>query len=237
MVIGSIISVIFLGGLSRHPITQATGSVQSAATAIGASWLYRFDPNTHTFVTITLPVNAIPMEMAITGTSPTHVWFSEYGRQQIGHLVYTDTFTSQLVEHPITSTTSPQPFQVTLAGNNLWFTERGANRVGRLNTLTGQLDEFYDHGLSPNANLADIQIAPNGRVWIGAPGSQRLVALDVTAPHSYTFTEYHPISFVIAPVSLGIADNTTILMAMSESITRSLVEYYSSIYVVPFDVT
>jgi streptogramin lyase len=90
---------------------------------------------------------------------------------------------------PITSTVKSGPYRITVAGNDVWFTERNANRVGRLNATTGQLDEFYGHGLSLNAGLTDIKVAPNRTVWIGGQTAQRLIRLTVNSP-SVLLTEY-----------------------------------------------
>jgi streptogramin lyase len=181
--------------------------------ATGSSFIYRFDPVAQTFMTIPLPIGSIPMHAVVTGTAPTHVWLTEHGRNQIGHLVFTNTNSFAWTEYPVTSTTNSGPYRIAISGNSVWFTERGANRIGRLNTSTGVIDEFYGNGLSPDGNLADIKVAPNGRVWIAAPGSKRVVQLVVTSTLAYAFREYtdtlRPTN-ILVPEYLAVASNDLI---------------------------
>jgi streptogramin lyase len=97
-------------------------------------------------------------------------------------------------------------------GNHVWFTERGANRIGRLDITTDHIDEFYDHGLSPNAGLADIKVAPDGRVWTTGQWSNRLVALTITSTTDYAFREYTH-TFLISPFGLAIRSSDDIWVA------------------------
>ena len=188
--------------------------------ATGASYLFRFDANAQTFVTIPLPTGSTPIGVAVTGTQPTHVWLTEMGRNQIGHVIYTDTNDYQLIEYPVTSTSSSAPFRLTIDGSEVWFTERGANRIGRLDAATGQIDEFYGHGLSPNSGLSDIKVAPNGWVWIGGQWSKRLVRLIVTSTLVYAFTEYTDTArptFLVAPYSLAIENDDSIWFTVPDA--------------------
>jgi streptogramin lyase len=137
----------------------------------------------------------------VTGTSPVNVWITAYGRHRIGHLVYTDAQHAIYTEHPITSVSPSGPFQITIDGNSVWFTERTANRVGRLNTQSGQVDEFYGNGLPANAGLADIKVAPNGWVWVTGSWANRLIRLVVTS--TYAFSAYsHPL--LVGPFGLAV---------------------------------
>ncbi|HJW27699.1 MAG TPA: hypothetical protein VJ508_00440, partial [Saprospiraceae bacterium] len=118
------------------------------------------------------------------------------------------------VEYPVTSTKDSRPYRLTIDSNYVWFTERGADRIGRLNALTHQIDEFYDHGLSSNAGLADIKIAPDGRVWATAQWSNRLVQLTITSIVDYAFSEYTD-PLLISPFGLAIESNDAIWVASS----------------------
>jgi streptogramin lyase len=175
----------------------------------GASFLFRFDATSQTFLTIPLPSGSNPVGVAVTGTNPTHVWVAEYGLNQIGHLVFTDTSDYELIEYAITSTTNSGPYRVTIDRNYVWFTERGVNRVGRLNAATGYLDEFYGQGLSPNAGLADIQIAPDGAIWLAGQQANQLIRLTVDSPSSYSFQPFTN-SLLIGPFDLAIEDADSI---------------------------
>jgi streptogramin lyase len=183
-------------------------------TSLSESYLYRFDAIAQTFVTIPLAAGSQPIGLAMTGTLPTHVWFTEYGRNRIGHIVYTGTADYELIEYPITSTGDSGPYRLTIDGSDIWFTERHANRVGRLNATTGVIDEFYGHGLSPNSGLSDIKVGWSW-IWIGSEWSKRLVRLTVTSAQLYTFTEIIDTrpspTFTVAPHSLAVDDANNLI--------------------------
>jgi streptogramin lyase len=124
-------------------------------------------------------------------------------------LIYTDTNHISFIEYPVTSTVNSQPFRLTLNGNYVWFTERGANRVGRLDATSGQIDEFYGQGLSANSGLADIKVAPNGWVWIAGQWSNRLIQLVVTSPATYAFSQYSNFA-VVGPLGISIESENAI---------------------------
>ena len=177
-----------------------------------SSFVFRFDSGTQTFFTATLPVGSLPNSVVVSGTHPTHVWIAESGRDRLGHLVYTNTDDFAWVEYPVTSTNDSAPFRMTMDGNDVWFTERGANRIGRLEATTHHIDEFYGHGLSSNAGLADIKVAPDGQVWATEQWSNRLLQLTITSTADYAFREYTH-TFLISPFGLAIGSNGDIWIA------------------------
>ena len=195
------IAAISLGallvGLQRDG--RALAERNSGALSMPApqsSFLYRFDSDSQTFLTLTLPTGSTPYGVAVTGANPTHVWVPEYGVNQIGHLIYTDTDDYKWITYSVASTANSGPFRIAVNGNDVWFTERGANRVGRLDATTGQITEFYGHGLSPNSGLADIRVAPIGWVWVAAQSSNHLTRLVVTSTTDYDFREYSHASMI-----------------------------------------
>jgi len=177
--------------------------VEPAGLTPQSSFLFRFDPTSQTFYTYPLPMGSMPYGVAVTGTNPTHVWVAEYGRDRIGHLIYTNTNNVEWIEYPVTSTANSGPFRLALDGNLVWFTERGASRIGRLDAATGEMVEFYGNGLSLNSGLADIAISPDGWVWAAGQFSNRLVRLVVTSTTDYAFYEYTH-SKLIGPFALAI---------------------------------
>jgi len=207
--------------LVGHSRVEA-GWLNSISTG-ARSYLYRFDATAQTFFTIPLANGAVPTGLAMTGTNPTHVWIAEYGLNRITHVVFTDTAHYLQTVYPITSTAQSGPYRIAVAGNEVWFTERGANRVGRLNAVTGQLDEFYGHGLSSNAGLTDIKVAPDGAAWMGGQTVQQLIKLTVSSPSVYAFTAYTDTlrpTFVVAPLYLAIENSDLIWL------TTPTVNYY-----------
>jgi streptogramin lyase len=194
---------------SGNPVVGYT-----SAQAPGSSYLFRFDLNNLTFYTFTLPLGSLPYDLAVTGTSPVHVWITAYGRDKIGHLVFTDTDNAVYIEYPVTSVSRSGPFGITVNGDSVWFTERTANRVGRLSMQSGQIDEFYGNGLPSNAGLADIRVAPNGWAWITGSWANRLIRLVVTS--TYSFDAYsHPL--LVGPFGLAIEVSDAIWFTLPEA--------------------
>jgi streptogramin lyase len=168
-------------------LSRAEIAVDSSAPY--ASYLYLFAPDTQTFITVSLSDGARPAGVAVSGTNPTHVWVSEYGLNRIAHVVFTSTASYTLAaEYPITSTPNSGPFLIAIDGSAVWFTEREANRVARLNAVTGDIEEFDGHGLQANAGLADLNVAPDGSVWVAGQYAKRLYRLVITS--TYAFNEY-----------------------------------------------
>jgi len=183
--------------------------VATVSAAPQSSFLYRFDPNTLGFFTRTLTTGSLPMDVAVTGTAPVQVWVTLAGTNKIGRLVYTSTSQTAWKEYAVTSTANSRPFQLALRGNEVWFTERGANRVGRLNALTGQIDEFFGNGLSSNSGLAGIDLAPDGSIWLAGQSSNRLIRMVVTSTLNYSFQEYAP-GNANGPFAIAVESNSRI---------------------------
>lgn len=185
----AVISLAFLLGFTNF--TRARDGIQlQPVMSAGTSYLYRFDPSSQTFFTLALTSGAQPVGVAVTGTNPTHVWIAEYGLNRLSQVTFTSTADYIQSLYPITSAENSGPFLITLSGDKAWFTERTANRVGRLDTVTGQIDEFYGHGLPANAGLADIAAAPDGSIWLAAQSAKRLYRLVITSTVDYAFQEF-----------------------------------------------
>jgi streptogramin lyase len=222
LIISSIGVMVVLTNLRASAAEPSSGPQRP--TGSETDFLYRFDPTAQTFVTISLSAGAMPVDVVVTGTLPTHVWFTEFGGNQIGHVIFTNTSDYRLVEYPIAFPTNSGPYRLTVAGTDGWFTERYANRVGRLDATTGRIDEFADNGLSPNSGLSDIKVASNGWVWIGGQWSKRLVRLIVTSPLVYAFTEITDTQrpgFVIAPDRFAIDDFQAIWLTVPDAPTSN----------------
>jgi streptogramin lyase len=192
------ISVLALFVLSPQRSIRSFAVISPPAPQ--SSYLFRFDPVNQTFFTYTLPFASLPTDIVVTGSLPTHIWIAEHGIDRIGHLIYTDSSQMEWHEYPLAI--DSRPFRMALDQNNLWFTERGTNRIGRLNILTEQFDEFYTHGLSSNAGLANIKLDGTGRVWVTGQWSNELIELTITDTSDYAFRNYTH-SFLIAPLGLA----------------------------------
>lgn len=185
----AIIGLLSVLGLASLPRAEAQAA-REAASATSASFLYRFDASAQSFFTLPLSSGALPIGVAVTGTNPTRVWIAEYGLNRISRVTFTSTADYAWATYPVTSTSNSGPFLIAVDGTQVWFTEREANRVGRLDTATGQVDEFYGHGLPANAGLADIAAAPDGSIWVAGQYAKRLYRLVITSTANYAFQEY-----------------------------------------------
>ncbi len=191
VVIGlALLSLLGLLSFNRLPHAEAQTTRTATASTTRASFLYRFDTTAQSFFTVPLSDGAVPIGVDVTGTNPTQVWIAEHGGNRLTRVVFTSTADYVQTAYPITSTANSGPFLIALDGNNVWFTEREANRVGRLDALTGQLDEFYGHGLPANAGLADIAAAPDGSIWVAGQSAKRLYRLVITPTVDYAFQEF-----------------------------------------------
>ncbi len=209
-----------LGLLSFNRLPHAEAQTTRRATAVTRTgFLYRYDQVSRSFFTIPLSSDTLPIGVAVTGTNPTQVWIADSGLNQVTRVVFTSTTDYAQTIYPITSTANSGPYRLAVHGDDVWFTERGGNRVGRLNTVTGQLNEFADHGLSPNAGLSDIKVSPDNAIWIGGQTAQRLIQLTVNSPSDYTFTEYTDTlrpNFVVAPAFLAIDESDQVWLTAPE---------------------
>ncbi|MBI5565954.1 MAG: hypothetical protein HY870_13750 [Chloroflexi bacterium] len=207
-----------------HGLRSSAQLAQSAAIN-ATNVIYRFDPNTQTFITFSLPAGSWPTDIEVLGSNPTQVWVADNGRGQLTRLVFTSTLDYQLTHFPVTATADNRPYRLALNSGRVWFTAPNTNRVGRLEPGSGQVDEFFGNGLPTNAGLTDIKVALNGRVWVGAETAQRLLRLTVTSTVVYAFNSYTDTirpSFVVAPRAIALDGNDSVLMTVPTAPTPTL---------------
>jgi streptogramin lyase len=66
------------------------------------------------------------------------------------------------------------PYVITAGPDgNLWFTENGGNRIGRITPPTGFVTEF-SAGISPGAGLYGITAGPDGNLWFTESTGNRI---------------------------------------------------------------
>ena len=105
------------------------------------------------------------------------VWVTLPAENQIGRLTVDEQGDSQFDTFTV-ETTASKPYDLVLAGNSLWFTEMDGNKIARLNTTSGVIDEFA----VPTAGSmpAGIDVAPNGMVWFVQQAGDKLARLNPT---------------------------------------------------------
>ncbi len=129
-------------------------------------------------VATTFPLPAAPFDIEIETSN--RVWFTLPEINAIGSLEV-DT-TSPVLRYTYTAYTlsSPncEPYRLSIADGDVWFTQRSGNRIGRLTILTGAITE-YDVP-TPNSGPSDIDVAPDGTVWFAESNSNQLAVLRPT---------------------------------------------------------
>jgi virginiamycin B lyase len=114
------------------------------------------------------------------------VW-STAGTRIVGLNVETKQFTAYDIPSFIQTKQNPGAYGIDVAGDGrVWFAEREANKIGRLDPQTGKIDEFPTPGLDvPRRMGADWE----GNIWIGFHETSELVKVD---QKTGKMTHYHP---------------------------------------------
>jgi virginiamycin B lyase len=103
------------------------------------------------------------------------VW-STAGTRVIGLNTETKQFTAYDIPHWIETKQYPGAYGIDVAGDGrVWFAEREANKLGRLDPETGKIDEFPTPGIDvPRRMGTDWE----GNVWVGFHQTSKLVKVD-----------------------------------------------------------
>jgi len=103
------------------------------------------------------------------------VW-STAGTRIVGLNVETKQFVAYDIPHFIETKQNPGAYGIDIAGDGrVWFAEREANKIGRLDPATGKIDEFKTPGLDiPRRMGSDSQ----GNIWVGLHQAGKLMKID-----------------------------------------------------------
>ncbi len=109
------------------------------------------------------------------GKTPRYdVWFTEWGRNRIGHLYGNEThgatnvrFSFYSVPYP-TPGVNTQPLCIAMSpmDYSIWFTEYGTNRISSIKLLENGTALFRHYATTPDSGLWGIGVDPNGFVWV-----------------------------------------------------------------------
>jgi len=114
------------------------------------------------------------------------VW-STAGTRIVGLNVETKQFVAYDIPHFVQTKQNPGAYGIDVAGDGrVWFAEREANKIARLDPETGKIDEFPTPGLDiPRRMGADWE----GNIWIGFHETGQLVKVD---QNTGKMTSYSP---------------------------------------------
>lgn len=192
-------SVLANGKFHEYALPQDnSGMMRPAIDHQGRIWfgemnrnfLAMLDPRTGSFLQIT-PLRGAFGIMGITAGPDDSIWYAEQYANYIGRYF---PATRQFRLYPLPTVTAPDPANadktLTLPAapndlaidnhGNIWFTELNANDLGKLNPVTGTLQQ-YPLTTTKNAPAFDpygITIDPVGNIWFTEASANHLGRLD-----------------------------------------------------------
>jgi len=119
--------------------------------------------------------------MGITVAADETVWFADYVGNQIVHR----TAEGDLEKFPVPTSEAGPRSVVVAPGGSIWFTEYRANKIGRLDPCTGQIDEYEvpSNNAGPSGYVEgplDIVVGPDGALWFTEATATVLGRIDPT---------------------------------------------------------
>lgn len=179
LVLLALVGAVHMGGNAHLPVVGAdVWQAQAEVITETVSFVVEYPLPAH------VP-DAQPHQ--IIASAPGHLWFTLPGANALGSLVVTTTvdFAFAIFDLP---TTDSEPHDLVLDENAgvIWFTQRAADQIGRLEIGTGQIDEFP----MPTGSLpTGITLASNGFIWVSLPGTNQIARFD---PSNETASFFNP---------------------------------------------
>jgi virginiamycin B lyase len=175
-------------GVLNHmgpPTRSATGdAIWMSEVGANRRWL-QFDTKYQQFTAypalIKGPLNGNSMRADPNGKM---VW-STAGTRIVGLNIETKQFVAYDIPHFLETKRNPGAYGIDVAGDGrVWFVEREANKIGRLDPVTGKIDEFKTPGVDvPRRMGADWE----GNIWIGFHETGKLVKFDQKTAQMTTY--------------------------------------------------
>jgi virginiamycin B lyase len=167
-------------GILAHmgPPTRGIGdSIWMAEIGATRRWL-QFDTKYNEFTAFQAPADFKGQMTGNTMKADPNgkmVW-STAGTRIVGLNIETRQFVAYDIPHWVEKKQNPGAYGIDVAGDGrVWFVEREANKIGRLDPETGKIDEFPTPGVDvPRRMGADWE----GNLWIGFHETGKLVKVD-----------------------------------------------------------
>jgi streptogramin lyase len=246
--------ILATGAFREYPLPQANSQVMRLAVdhegriwlgEMGRNALAVFDPRTRAYREITPPHGRSGI-MGIQVAADDTIWFAEQYANYIGHYFPT-TGTFHL--YPLPSVTTPDPgnagktLTLPSAPNDLaldthgdvWFAEFNADRLGRLDPRTGDMQHYMLASKRTVQQLAPygVTVDPQGMVWFTEMGGGHIGRLDPATGR----IQYFPLPGVHVPLMEIASDAHGTIWATSfnaglllrlDSRTGAVTSYYAS---------
>jgi virginiamycin B lyase len=167
-------------GILNHmgpPARGAGDSIWIAEVGANRRWL-QFDTKYQEFTAYPAPADFKGQMTGNTMRADPNgkmVW-STAGTRIVGLNVETKQFVAYDIPHWVETKQNPGAYGLDVAGDGkVWFVEREANKIGRLDPATGKIDEFKTPGVDvPRRMGADWE----GNLWVGFHETGKLVKID-----------------------------------------------------------
>ncbi len=171
---------------------------------------------------IEYPVTTHPLNIAVQ--APGRIWFTAPDSDTVSLLEVTSAPGATPITyatHVVSLAEQSRPYDLVFANNTIWFTERGANKIGRIDVTNVDLNNIAVQEYTiPTANSAPtgIAVAPNGLVWFTESQGNKVASFDPNeSDPNIQFTEYpypdnlyHQLDGKGAAEDVTVADNDTI---------------------------
>ncbi len=190
-------------GILNHmgpPARGAGDSIWMGEVGANRRWL-QFDTKYQEFTAYSAPAE---FRFPITGNTMRvdpngkMVW-STAGTRIVGLNIETKQFIAYDIPHWVKTKQNPGAYGIDVAGDGgVWFAEREANKMGRLDPASGKIDEFPTPGVDvPRRMGADWE----GNLWVGFHETGKLVKIDQKTgkmtfyqPPTQDSGTYHPVA-------------------------------------------
>ena len=183
-IISSVIFV-FLGLLITLPSFAATSGKLFVA-AEGTDNVAVIDAQTNTWITnIDMGAGSTPHNPVVSPDNQ-YVWVTLKGTGEVAKIRVSD---NTLVGTYSTGGASPVHLDISPDGNWVYIVNQGSDQVVRMDTSTGVLDSTsYTFGGSPSPNYTphDINIGPDGKVWVTDETKDWVTLLDTSLTGVFT---------------------------------------------------
>ncbi len=195
----SISALMAIGKFQEYPLPQAnSGMMRPAIDREGRIWfgemnrnyLAVFDPHTQQFRQMTPPGGRSGIMGVVVAPDDT-VWFAEQYADYIGHYL---PMTGRYQTYPLPTLTVPDPGDASKklelpsapndlaldAHGNVWFTELNADALGKLDILTGVVQQYPISAKKSTQKLDPYGVAIDhqGMVWFTEASSAHIGRLD-----------------------------------------------------------
>jgi len=159
------------------PVRGAGDSIWMAEVGANRRWL-QFDTKYQEFTAYPAPAS---FSGPITGNTMRvdpngkMVWSTTRNRI-VGLNIQTKQFVAYDIPHWVATKKNPGGYGIDVAGDGgVWFAEREANKIGRLDPATGKIDEYPTPGTDiPRRMGTDWE----GNIWVGFHQAGKLVKID-----------------------------------------------------------